>query len=89
MKLDSRKPAVSLSLPLHPLNGLNWSSKPDRSTAEQEFEASTWVQLRSLPSPYSHDEALLLCQQSESEWMVWIPNYGEMILHRSQFDQAC
>lgn len=55
---------------------------------EQEFEASTWVQLRELPSPYSHDEALLLCQHSENEWIVWIPEYGEMILHRSQFDKA-
>jgi hypothetical protein len=86
MKLDSRKPAVSLPLHLHPLN---WSSQLDSSTAEHEFEASTWVQLRERPSPYSHDEALLLCQHSDTEWMVWIPDYGEMILHRSQFDQAC
>ena len=86
MKLDSYKPAVSLPLQLHPLN---WSSQPDNSKAEQEFEASTWVQLRECPSPYSHDEALLLCQHSDSEWMVWIPEYGEMILHRSQFDKAC
>ncbi len=42
---------------------------------EQELEASTWVQLRELPSPYSHDEALLLCQHSENEWVVWIPEY--------------
>ena len=85
MKLDFRTPAVSLPLHLHPLN---WSSKSDSSTAEQEFEASTWVQLREPPSPYSHDEALLLCQHSDTEWMVWIPGYGEMILHRSQFDTA-
>ena len=86
MKLDSRKPAVRQPLHLHPLT---WSSQPDSSIAEQEFEASTWVQLRELPSSYSHDEALLLCQHSESEWIVWIPDYGEMILHRSQFGKAC
>lgn len=86
MKLDSRTPAVSLPPHLYPLNRF---SKPDSSTAEQEFEASTWVELRERPSAYSHDEALLLCQHSESEWIVWIPEYGEMILHRSQFDQAC
>jgi len=86
MKLDSRTPAVSLSLQLHPLN---WSSQPENSKTEQEFEASTWVQLREPPSPYSHDEALLLCQHSDTEWMVWIPDHGEMILPRSQFDKAC
>ncbi len=86
MKLDSRTPAVSL--PLH-MYSLNCCSEPDSSTAEQEFQASTWVQLREPPSPYSHDEALLLCQHSDTEWMVWIPDHGEMILHRSQFDKAC
>jgi len=86
MKLDSLKPALSLPLHLHPWN---CSSKLDSSILEPEFEASTWVPLREPPSPYSHDEALLLCQHSESEWIVWIPDYGEMILHRSQFGKAC
>jgi hypothetical protein len=85
MKLDSRKPTVSVPLRLHPLN---WSSKPDISTAEPELQASTWVQLQERPSPYSHDEALLLCQHSETEWIVWIPEHGEMVLHRSQFCQV-
>ncbi len=85
MKLDLRKPAVSQPLHLHPLN---WSSQPDLSTKEQEWEASTWVQLRERPSAYSHDEALLLCQHSDTQWIVWIPDYGEMIVHRSQFDEA-
>jgi len=86
MKLDSRKPAVSLPLQLH---SLNWSSKPDSRTTDEEWEASTWVQLRERPSSYSHDEALLLCQHSDTEWIVWIPDYGELVLHCGQFDKAC
>jgi hypothetical protein len=82
MKLDSRKPEVNVPLRLHPLN---WYSQLDLSTADQEWQASTWVQLRELPSPYSHDEALLLCQHSETEWVVWIPEHGQMVLHQSQF----
>jgi hypothetical protein len=53
------------------------------------LQASTWVQLREAPSPYSHDEALLLCQHSDTEWVVWIPDHGQMVLHRSQFGEAC
>ncbi|HEY9635720.1 MAG TPA: hypothetical protein V6D14_20110 [Coleofasciculaceae cyanobacterium] len=82
MKLDSRQSGVSLPLRLH---SLNWSSKPDLSTTKLHEQASTWVQLKEPPSPYSHDEALLLCQHSETEWVAWIPEYGEIILHQSQF----
>ena len=86
MKLDSRKPGVGVSLRLH---SLNWSSQTDMYTSEPQLQASTWVQLRERPSPYSHDEALLLCQHSETEWVVWIPQHGEMVLHRSQLGEAC
>jgi hypothetical protein len=86
MKLDFRKPAVSVPLHLHPQK---WSNSSNISTANQEWQASTWVKLQEPPSPYSHDEALLLCQHSDTEWIVWIPEYGEMLLHRNQFDQAC
>lgn len=68
---------------------LSWFSKPENSIFKQELQASTWVQLRERPSPYSHDEALLLCQHSDTEWIVWIPDHGEIILHRSQISQVC
>ncbi|MEC4986031.1 MAG: hypothetical protein SAJ37_12480 [Oscillatoria sp. PMC 1068.18] len=55
-----------------------WLPKPETQT-------STWVKLRELPTPYSHDEALILCQISVDEWVAWIPNCGERILNRSQF----
>lgn len=50
-----------------------------------EFEPSTWVQLWQQPNPYSHDEALLLCQLGEDEWVAWIPDHGETVLSRYQF----
>jgi len=45
------------------------------------------VQLRALPSPYGHDEALLLCQQADRQWVAWIPGFGEARL--SEDDFAC
>lgn len=85
MKLDSRNSVVSLLPSQHPLN---WLTRSEISTTE-DWQASTWVQLREPPSPYSHDEALLLCRHSDTEWIVWIPDHGQMILHRSQFAKAC
>lgn len=73
MKLKSRKPVVSVPLKPQPQN---WYNK------------STWVKLRERLSPYSHDEALLLCQETETQWVVWIPDYGEAILDQSQFGEA-
>jgi hypothetical protein len=64
---------------------LNWSMHPELISSRQECKADTWVQLLELPSPFSHDEALLLCQHSEDKWIAWIPNHGEAILHASQF----
>jgi hypothetical protein len=81
MKLDSLQPGVELLR----LNFQNWSSKSESGTTEPEWHASTWVQLKERPSLYSHDEALLLCQHSDTEWVVWIPEYGEAILDRCQF----
>ncbi|MCA2620995.1 MULTISPECIES: hypothetical protein [unclassified Microcystis] len=49
-------------------------------------QANTWVQLRMLPSPYSFDEALLLCEQDQGRWVAWIPDFGEIILIEGQFE---
>lgn len=84
MKLDSRKTAVITTMYGQALNA-SWKSQ---AKPPQQLQASTWVKLRELPSPYSHDEALLLCQHSETEWVVWIPECGEMVLHRCQLGEA-
>jgi hypothetical protein len=44
-----------------------------------EIQAGNWIKLTNLPSEMSHDEALLLCQKSAHEWIVWIPDYGESL----------
>ncbi|WP_017326877.1 hypothetical protein [Synechococcus sp. PCC 7336] len=46
---------------------------------------SSWIKLLDLPSEYSYHEALLLCQLSEDEWVAWIPDYGEAVLHIGEF----
>ena len=51
-------------------------------------ERGLWVALRDAPSPYSHDEALLLCETFPGEWISWVPGYGEITLSRGQFHHA-
>lgn len=82
MKLDARQSGVNLRLGL---NYQNWSGKPEYGMTEPDLQASTWVQLQTPPSPYSQDEALLLCQHTDNEWLAWVPDYGEIVLQRHQF----
>jgi len=58
------------------------------TSSHQTYQPDTWVQLLELPNAYSFDEALLLCQFSEDEWVAWIPDYGEAVLHTRQFCQS-
>lgn len=81
MKLNCPQPVVSVALKSQ---AQSWYKKP-----ATELQTSTWVKLRECPSPYSHDEALLLCQESETQWVVWIPDFGEAILDQSQFSEIC
>lgn len=76
MKLD-------LQQKLGTQSGYSWSSESNRS--QTELVPNMWVQLLELPSNWSFDEALLLCQNSENEWVAWIPNHGEAMLQTSQF----
>ncbi len=47
--------------------------------------ASIWVNLRPSPGALPGEQALLLCQASEREWVAWIPDYGEVLLDRDAF----
>lgn len=76
MKLNLKQADTDIQPQWQPIVGYSW---------RPEFQSSTWVQLRQLPNPYSHDQALLLCQLSEDEWVGWIPDHGETILYRDQF----
>ena len=80
MKLESRK----LDTAVQPQRqNLDWSSKPYLSPPK--FQPDTWVHLLELPSRFSFDEALLICQLSEDKWIAWIPDHGEAILNARQF----
>jgi hypothetical protein len=68
----------------------DWSNKFNFTTSQkQKFQPDTWVQLLELPSKYSFEEALLLCQLSPDEWVAWIPDHGEAVLKESQFCAVC
>jgi hypothetical protein len=86
MKLNSHKPDIAVQ-PLW--QNLDWLNKSCLKPSPSEFQADTWVHLLELPSTFSDDEALLLCQISEDEWVGWIPNHGEAVLHTRQFCQVC
>lgn len=60
------------------------SPSPEGLTPQGD-EGDRWVQLLALPNPYAFEAALLLCQHSEEEWVAWVPDHGEIILHREQF----
>ena len=57
---------------------LNWTGEVPKA------EDQTWVQLLA-EDLFADDQALLLCQESEDEWVVWVPGQGETRLDISQF----
>jgi hypothetical protein len=82
MKIDPRK----LDAVVRPYElDLNCLIESHLKQSQPEFQADTWVDLLELPNPFSHDEALLLCQVSEDEWAAWIPEHGEVLLYTHQF----
>lgn len=80
MQLNSRKSKTATLVS----SDQSWVIKSYLNDAQQKFQADTWVQLLELPSTFSFDEALLLCQISEDEWLAWIPDHGEAVLHVSK-----
>lgn len=49
------------------------------------YNRDSWVKLIDVPSEYSHDQALLLCQESSDSWIAWVPNHGEVVLEKGNF----
>ena len=70
-------------------SSVQWCSIPlkrtQTRTAIPQPQPDTWVQLLELFNPYCHDEALLLCQISNWEWVAWIPDHGEAVINIEQF----
>ncbi|MDZ7962261.1 MAG: hypothetical protein RMY34_31090 [Aulosira sp. DedQUE10] len=82
MKLDSERPNFAVQLKRQ---NLNITNKPYVQEPPQTLAASLWVKLLQLPNTYSFEEALLLCPVSEDEWIAWIPDHGEAVLHIREF----
>jgi uncharacterized protein YqcC (DUF446 family) len=53
-------------------------------TETQALESGQWVQLKEVPSAFAQDEALLLCEISQNQWLTWVPNHGEYLLELSK-----
>lgn len=70
-------------------SSVQWCSIPLNRTQARtgipQPQPDTWVQLLELFNPYCHDEALLLCQISNWEWVAWIPDHGEAVINIEQF----
>lgn len=49
------------------------------------YNRDSWVKLNKPVSEYSQSEALLLCEESAGVWVSWVPEYGEVILDKSEF----
>lgn len=50
-----------------------------------KYQPSTWVKLFNPPTAYSFDEAWLLCECDDNQWLAWIPDYGEILLNTHEF----
>ncbi len=70
-----------------PNMGVRWCSPIlDRDRANiPQLQSKMWVKLLEPLTAFCYDEAILLCQQSAIEWVVWIPDHGESILNIEQF----
>ena len=70
---------------------VQWCSIPlnrtQETTAMIQPQSDTWVRLLEPESfsPLCEDEALLLCQISNWEWVAWIPAHGEAVVNIEQF----
>jgi hypothetical protein len=84
MQLNSHKLNVGVQLKNQNLGSIQLYI----NQSPQEFKPDSWVKLLKLPSRFSFDEALLLCQISEDEWVAWIPDHGEAVLNVNQFYQS-
>ena len=60
-------------------------SSETHSIEQKTLESGSWVRLLEKPNHFSFEEALLLCEISDREWLTWIPNYGQQTLNLRQF----
>jgi hypothetical protein len=80
MLLQATYPTCSLMSETQDTTTLTWNP-----VCHITYNRDSWVKLLELPSEYSADEALLLCQESLDTWVAWVPDCGEVLLDRSNF----
>jgi hypothetical protein len=67
-----------LACPLPAANPRLWETYAAQTAPR--FQPSSWVKLLHPPTAFSFDEAWLLCECGEDEWLAWIPDYGEWVV---------
>lgn len=58
---------------------------PTQRSRSSSLDSSVWVKLHNPPSELCQDEALLLCQAANHQWVAWIPDYGKILLAAEDF----
>ncbi|MEA5536698.1 hypothetical protein [Crocosphaera sp. XPORK-15E] len=67
-------------------NRVRWCSPFLNNTKNPpKLEANMWVSLFNPLTDFCYDEAILLCQNSETEWVIWIPDHGEAKITIEEF----
>ena len=68
---------------------VRWCSLPTNDYSNRvnlpQLQSHMWVELLTELNPCSHNEALLLCEKSETEWVAWVPDHGETTLRVDEF----
>ena len=66
--------------------GVRWCSPfLNKTQTPPKLVANMWVSLFNPLTDFCYDEAVLLCQQSETEWVAWIPDHGEAAITIDEF----
>jgi hypothetical protein len=58
---------------------------PIQRSRSAALDSSVWVKLYSPPTGLCQEEALLLCQAADNQWVAWIPDYGKILLAAEDF----
>jgi hypothetical protein len=83
MKLETE---FRIRLQLHQLlKVVNSGVTSDRTQFCHTPLTSRWVTLVQAAATCWSNEALLLCQTSEHEWIAWVPELGEITLNSNSF----
>jgi len=58
---------------------------PTQRSRSSSLDSSVWVKLHTPPTEVCQQEALLLCQATNNQWVAWIPDYGKILLAAEDF----